>query len=469
MKKLIYICIALLVFSACTEDFEGINTNPNNPEIASEALLLPTVIFDLTNTMVNESYNFGDIIGQYGARYEFNDLDIYRWQSDDRFWSPMYAILENIKDIKEIAQSKGNSNYQAIALILESYVFSVITDAYGDVPMSEANRTEEGIITPVYDSQEAIYTSLFEKLEVANAMINNTENVTGDILYQGNMIQWKKFANSLRLRLLMRVSDVRNVTSDVTTIVNNPATYPIFDSNSDNAIYNYNGALPDVSQVALPGGGRDYDYYLLIPSSHFINLLNTNNDPRLDLWVSPKEGTNDRTLGVLPGQALSDIGRPAEFSRRSTAFYESATLIQGIFMTYSEVNFLLAEASERGLIATGSANMYYNTAVTASFAQWGVTMPTDFLTTTVPYDATTDRLYEQKWLALYHSGIEPWFDWKRTGKPSFIQAGPGNLNGDNVPVRLKYPSLEQSVNKANYDAASNAMGGDEINSSSWWW
>jgi len=460
--------MALLVFSACTEDFDAINTNPNNPENASEALLLPTAIFDLTNIMVNETYGFGDIIGQYGARYEFNDLDIYRWQSDDRFWSPMYAILQNVKDIKEIAQENGNANYEAVALILESYIYSVITDTYGDVPMSEANRTKEGIITPVYDAQQDIYTRIFDKLETANTIINMSEAISGDLLYNGNMLQWKKFANSLRLRLLMRISDVQNVTNDMNSIVSNPSKYPIFESNSDNAIYEFSGSLPNVSQVALPGGGRDYDYYLLIPTTHFINLLNTNNDPRLELWVSPKAGTNDRTLGVAPGQALSDIGRPADFSRRSTAFYESATLIQGIFMTYSEVNFLLAEASEKGYI-TGAAKGYYDTAVAASFEQWKVPMPANFLTTTVPYDAATDRLYEQKWLALYHTGIEPWFDWKRTGKPSFIQAGPGNLNGNKVPVRLRYPSLEQSVNKANYDAASSAMGGDDINSSSWWW
>ncbi|TCI94916.1 SusD/RagB family nutrient-binding outer membrane lipoprotein [Tenacibaculum sp. M341] len=469
MKKIIYIVVALIVFSACTEDFTKINTNPNNPEVASESLLLPTVLFDLSNLMVNESYNFGDIISQYGARYEFNDLDIYRWQADDRFWSPMYTILQNIQDIKKIADENGDVNYKAVGLILESYIYSVITDAYGAVPMSEANRTKEGIITPVYDSQEAIYTSIFEKLENANQIINVSGTINGDNLYNGNMMQWKKFANSLRLRLLLRISDVKNVSSEVTAIVNDFATYPIFESNADNATYAYSGSLPDISPIVLPGGGRAYDYYLLIPTKHFVDLLATNNDPRLDAWVSPKEGTNDRTLGVIPGQSLSDIGRPADFSRRANSFYESATMVEGIFMTYSELNFILAEATEKGLVSSRSAKSYYDTAVIASFEQWNVNMPTDFLSVTAPYDNTTDRLYEQKWLALYHSGVESWFDWKRTGKPSFIQAGSGNINGDMVPVRLRYPSLEQSVNTANYEAASSAMGSDDINASSWWW
>jgi hypothetical protein len=96
-------------------------------------------------------------------------------------------------------------------------------------------------------------------------------------------------------------------------------------------------------------------------------------------------------------------------------------------------------------------------------------MPGDFLTQSVPYDANNlDRLYEQKWLALYHSGIEAWFDWKRTGKPAFIQAGPGNVNNGLVPVRLQYPSLEQSVNASNYQTAAQRIGGDNINARVWW-
>lgn len=469
MKKIIYVLLAIILISACTEDFDKINTNPNNPELATEELLLPAVIFDLANTMVNESYNFGDIISQYGARYEFNDLDIYRWQSDDRFWSPMYRILENIKDIKNIANERGNVNYTAIGLILEAYIYSVITDSYGDAPMSEANRTNEGIISPVYDSQEDIYLELYNKLEQANNIINVSETVAGDNLFNGDMMKWKKFANSLHLRLLMRVSDIQDVSTEMSNIVNNSITYPVFESNADNAIYQYDGALPNISQISAPGGGRGYEYFLIIPTTHFINSLNNNNDPRLELWVSPRENTDDRTIGVEPGQSLSNIGRPGDFSRRSVDFFESATLIQGIFMTYSELNFILAEARERGFISTSTAENYYNTAVQASFNQWGVSMPADFLTATVPYDNSTDRLYEQKWLALYHTGVESWFDWKRTGKPDFIQAGSGTINNNLVPVRLRYPSLEQSVNAVNYEAASSEMGGDTVNASSWWW
>lgn len=469
MKNIIYIASIVILFTACTKNFEKINTNKNAPTQVSENLLLPTVIFDLSNITINQSYVFNDIVAQYAGNYEYNDLDLYRWQSDDRFWTPMYQILQNISDIKKIANENNHTNYHAISLILEAYIFSIITDAYGPVPMTESNKTLEGYTTPKYDNQEDIYNAIFEKLEEANTTIISTQSVNGDILFNGDLTKWKKFANSLHLRLLLRISSKEDVSSRMNAIVDNPSKYPIFTSNSDNAIYMYSGSYPDISSVAAPGGGRAYDYYRPIPTIHFINTLNKNNDPRLQLWISPKEGTDDFTLGVLPGINIGDIGRPDAYSRRSAEFFTSATKINSIFMTYSELNFILSEAVEKNIVNSGNAKSYYEEAVKASFEQWGVIIPTDFLTTKVPYDANTERLYEQKWLALYHTGIESWLDWKRTQKPSFLKAGEATINNGKIPVRLKYPSLEQSVNEKNYKAASLSIGGDDINSSAWWW
>lgn len=137
-------------------------------------------------------------------------------------------------------------------------------------------------------------------------------------------------------------------------------------------------------------------------------------------------------------------------------------------MTYSELYFLLTEARQRNIITTGTAQGYYNTAVEASFNQWNVPMPANYLIVTAPYNSTNDVLYIQKWLALYHTGAEAWIDWKRTGKPRFIQAGPGARNSAKVPRRVMYPSIEQSVNAENNSAAVKAIGGDNINNKIWW-
>ncbi|MEZ4773619.1 MAG: SusD/RagB family nutrient-binding outer membrane lipoprotein [Bacteroidia bacterium] len=468
MKKILSLLILVLTSYACTNHFEEINTNPNEAVEVSGDLLLPTVIFNLADMSVNQSYGFGDVVAQYTANYEYNDIDIYRWTSDGRFWG-MYDYLQDISDIKAFGVKNALPNYEAVALILEAYCFSILTDAYGDVPYTQANRAAEGIISPAYDTQESIYEGILSSLEKANTLIDPSGTISGDILFQGNMNKWKKFANSLTVRLLMRISNVKDISSTLQQMVDNPATYPVFESTGDDAIYYYAGSTPDLSPYSS-GRGREYEYFIAMPTNHFVDLLLANNDPRIHEWLGYKVNDDGSLeyLGVAPGQVLGDIGRPGDFSSKDTSYFSEPAKISGIFMTYSELNFILAEAAETGLIS-GNAQNYYEAGVQASFAQWNVEMSADFLTTVVPYEAgNTDRIFEQKWLALYHTSVEAWFDWKRTGKPAFLQPGPGNLNGNKIPVRLMYPSLEQSVNGSNYNTASQRIGGDNINSRVWW-
>lgn len=465
MKKYLFSIAILLGIFSCTQDFENINANPNEPTAVSGDLLLRSAIFDLANLLVYETYGFTEIVAQYTANYEFNQLDIYNWTSDTRFWY-LYDYLQDIKDVQRYGADNELPNYEAIALILEAFSYSILTDAYGDVPFSESNQAEAGILSPIYDSQESIYNGILEQLEQANQIIDESGSIEGDLLYGGDMSKWRKFANTLRVRLLMRISSVRDVSAPLQAIVDNPAQYPLFESVDDNAVYHYSGVTPDISPYSS-GVGREYEYYLGIPSTHFVNLLLENNDPRIEEWLDPHE-KEDGTLeynGVAPGQNQGDIGRPGDFASKDASYFYDPAKIKAIFMPFSELNFLLAEAAFQNVI-NGNATDWYGAGVQASFDEWGVEMPEDFLSDTVPFDE--NNLFEQKWLALYHCGIEAWFDWKRTGKPDFIQAGPGNVNNGQVPVRLMYPSLEQSVNATNYQAASQRIGGDNINTRVWW-
>jgi Starch-binding associating with outer membrane len=468
MKKILFALALLLGMAACTQDFEDLNANRNEPSTVTGDLLLPTVIFDLSNASVYTAYNFGDIISQYAANYEFNLLDIYNWTNDGRFWG-FFSTLQNIEDIKAYGIKNNLPNYEATALILEAFCYGIMTDAYGDLPYTEANRAEEGIITPKYDTQEYIYDQMLLSLERANSIIDVNSDISGDILYRGDMSKWKKFANSLHVRLLMRTSNVRNISSSLQKIVDDPAKYPLFESNADAPIYRYSGVSPYIAPMSS-GIGREYEYFLGIPTTHFINLLLAHDDPRIHEWLDEKVNTDGSRvyIGVAPGQNLGDIGRPDAFATKDRSYYDRTDKITSVWMNYSEVNFILAEATAKNIIR-GDAKAYYDAAVTASFAQWDVDMPADFLTAKAPYVAgNLDRLYEQKWLALYHVGTEAWFDWKRTGKPSFIQAGPGTQNNGKIPVRLMYPSSEQSVNATNYQAAANRIGSDNINTRVWW-
>ncbi|WP_369766168.1 SusD/RagB family nutrient-binding outer membrane lipoprotein [Flavobacterium sp. WC2429] len=465
MKKIILFILLLSVSISCTDGFEEINTNKNQPTVSQPKQLLPNVIFNLANNNVSNSFNFGDIVAQYGGNYEYNELDIYNWGADNRFWG-MYKWLNDIYDIKKQAILLNNKNYEAISLVLETYTMSLITDSYGYAPYSEASKGEEGILKPKYDSQEEIYTQLLLNLDKANTLIDTKTKVEGDLLYGGDMLKWKKFCNSLHVRLLMRISNKINVSVKLNDIVSKPAEFPLFQSNADNANYVYSGSFPNISPMS-DGINRLYGYNIVIPSTNLVNTLIKNNDPRLAEWIDPIVGTTNH-LGLQPGLTLDQIGEPTKYSRRAEDYFYTKTKISSIFMTYSELNFLLAEASQRNLITSGSAKTYYDTAVEASFKQWNVIMPTDYLTTTAPYSATSEVLYTQKWLALYHTGVEAWLDWKRTGKPSFIKAGPGSKNNGKVPRRIMYPSLEQSVNAENNSEALQKMGSDDINVKVWW-
>lgn len=465
MKKILIFVLLLCVSISCTDNFEEINTNKNQPTLAQPKTLLPNIIFNLANENVSNAFDFGDIVAQYGGNYEYNQLDVYNWGADGRFWDN-YKWLNDINDIKKQAVASNNKNYEAISLILESYVISIITDSYGNVPYSEASRGEEGILKPIYDSQEQIYTKIFENLTKANSIIQTATPVEGDILFNGSMLKWKKFCNSLHIRLLMRVSNKMAVNTKLNDIVSNPATYPLFESNTDNADYKYSGIFPNISPMSN-GINRLYGYNIVMPSTHLVNTLINNSDPRLKEWIDPIAGTTNQK-GVQPGLPLDQIGEPTKYSRRTEDYFYTKTKITSLFMTYSELNFLLAEARQRNIISTGTAQGYYNTAVQASFTQWNVTMPANYLTVIAPYSPTNDVLYTQKWLALYHTGVEAWFDWKRTGKPSFIQAGPGAKNNGKVPRRIMYPSIEQSINAENNTAAMQKIGGDNINVKVWW-
>ncbi|MEO1449744.1 MAG: SusD/RagB family nutrient-binding outer membrane lipoprotein, partial [Bacteroidota bacterium] len=330
MYKYILILLVCLLPVACTQDFEEINTNQNEPETVSAALLLPTVIFDYADLAVNQNFSFGDIVGQFAANYEFNSVDIYDWTSDDRFWG-IYGILQDVKDIERYGQETNDKNYEAIGIILRSYGISILTDVYGDVPYSEATRADEGIFAPVYDSQESIYNTLMGELKRASDLIDEDETVDGDILFKGSMNAWKRFANSLRLRMLLRSSEAQDNSAAMQEIVDNPARYPLLDNNEDNAVYEYSGSLPDLSPYSA-GRGRDYDYFLGIPTNHVINILSANNDPRLQVWFDPKPTTSD-FIGTGPGQDLANVGRPNDFSTKGASFFNESDKISAIFMT----------------------------------------------------------------------------------------------------------------------------------------
>ena len=484
VKYILYLFIVgLLVFPACDDKLEEVNENPNVPLNVTPDLLLPNVIRESVNRTVNDNWEIGNIVVQYTAKIQFVNEDRYNWGVRDGIWNTFYGCLRDVNNILIISESENQNNYRAIGLILKSWMFAFMTDLYGNIPYSEATNAKEGIYFPVYDSQESIYNGILTDLETANEIIGTTnESVSGDILYNGNLNKWKKFSNSLRVRYLMRSSDRMDVNAQLTQIIANPETYPVFTSTDDDARLTYTKVYPNQFPLHTIRVGS-FDEYRL--SRHFCDTLLMLDDPRIKVFARATAATadlpEDQQLYVGIPNGLDDVtaltynGGAQNISRVGSYFYEDAitetglAVAQGNIMSYAELQFTLAEASRKGMIPENTQE-YYENGIRAAFEMFTVEMPSDYLTREhVAYNNNDalELIGLQKWISYFFNGLEAWCDWRRTGIP-VITPGPSNLNDNRVPVRFIYPLSEQSVNTENRANAVAVQGADDLNTRVWW-
>jgi len=490
----------LLGASACDTNFEEINNNPNVPTQVSPDLLLAGVLRNTINDQVGEAWGIGNIVVQHTAKIQFVNEDRYLWGERNGVWNSVYGNMRNVQNIIDLATAARQNNYLGIALIWKSWLFSLATDAYGDVPYGDATKAKsEGIYTPKYDPQEAIYNGILADLARANELIGTSgETVAGDILFGGgaaSLPRWRKLANSLRVRALMRISNRRNVSAALQEMLGNPSRFPLMESNADNAALAYLASAPNQWPLY---GSRVGSFDEFRASKSLVDRLLALNDPRLPVFARPVERPSQpgaveyagipNGLGDTP--ALNFNGGPQRVSRVGLPFAclvcaspaPVPNVARGLVMTYAELQFLLAEAREKNLISTGSAETYYLTGIRANMDFYRAIVPAEyninlvapaayFAQPAVAYTGTTaeklEKIGTQKWIALLFNGLEAWFDWRRTGIPT-VTPGPDNLNNNRVPVRYPYPRLEQSLNATNRAEAVARQGADDLNTAVWW-
>jgi len=472
----------IVLASGCTKNFDEINTNPNAPTAVNSGLLLPQIQRDMMNALLGETWGIGNIVIQHTAKNQFVNEDRYLWGELNGIWNNVYDNNRDIKIILQQSEANGENNYKAVALIMKSWMFSLATDAYGDVPYSEAISAKEGQNYPKYDTQEEIYNGILGDLKTASDLLGtSSESVAGDVIFKGDISKWKKLANSLRIRALMRISRKRDVSADLRAIVDNTATYPIFESVADNAVYAYSASAPDQFPLFSSRIGSFNEFRA---SKTLLDTLQSLNDPRMPIFFRPTPDTESSANPVFAGipNGLNDVdalqynGGPQFQSRIGSTFYEQAistsglSITKGIVMTFAELQFLLAEAAEKGLIS-GDAKAYYENGVNASFQFYGLTTPAGYLTLPeVAYGGTQEgnlaKIGFQKWVSLYFQGLEAWFDWRRTGIPALLP-GISNQNDDKIPVRFRYPIIEQALNADSRKAAVDRQGPDDLNSKMW--
>lgn len=471
--KIYILLLACLSFGSCSKEFEKINTNPNAPEQVDAQFLLSNILWNAANNNAVDAWNAGNFLAQLTAKHNFNEIDRYDIRTNTELWNKTYLLLNDVKSLETLAEN-GNQTYKGVALVMRAFLFATLTDLWGDVPYSEAIKgTSDNNFSPKYDTQEEIYTGnegILQTLRDAVTILDGSRNnlpIKGDLIYNGNVDQWIRFANSLRVRYLLRVSNKINVASEMQTIVSSNL---LMQSNMDNSLVPYLATAPSQWFVHTI---REGDYSGVRMSSMIDSVLTNLNDPRLQVWFKPTSASVGMGMPVyksIPnGLGPASIGQYdlADVSTLGAIFRDQPAGVNAVLMLYSELQFALAEAAQRGLIG-GSAQMYYENGIQASFDYYNTTMPSNYLVQSeVAWDGSLSKIITQKWLASMLVGYEGWFNYRRTGFPVLKQAV-DNVNNDMVPVRYRYPDTEKAVNPNNYNAAVSRIGGDTYNIKVWW-
>ncbi|CAN5280430.1 SusD/RagB family nutrient-binding outer membrane lipoprotein [soil metagenome] len=493
--KISLLMTIVFVINACNKDFEEINVNPNEPEsVTNPALLLPGILRNSMNNHYQGAWNRGTIVADH---YENQFVSAFNWSPSDAegyFLWTFFGHLRNVYSITEIAEKQNLNNYLGVSLVLKSYMFQSLTDIYGDIPYSEAIKAKtEGINFPKYDRQENIYEGILADLKRANELLGTTqEAIAGDILFQGNVRRWKMFANSLQLRCLARISKRKDPSAQMQEIVNNPEKYPLFQTYQDQAALQYLDEL-----------GNEFPRYrsqIAQTSTHitvnFETHLKNMNDPRLELFATPTPGTeassNPAYFGVPNGIANPEVYNGGLVNQSPPGLLwlplgysplTSPTAAESLLMTNAELQFILAEAAEKGWIQ-GDAEAFYLKGIKDNFDHNISRIPANFVRPTkqslqpspdyytqptVAYTGSKEeklqKIYLQKWISLFNVGFEAWSEWRRTGYPEIVP-GPNSIGF--IPRRHPYAGTEQGLNPQNYDEAVRVQGADNISTRVWW-
>lgn len=471
-KKMTYRSLAVglllavgLGISGCTDDFTAVNTNPNAPTDVGVQYLLPAALVDGVNDLLGTGFDRGtaSVWVQHYARLQYGDVDRYEigGSFSDGWWSGLYTgALVDFDGVVTKATATGNVNQQAVGRIMRSWMFHNMTDMWGDIPYSQAlGGLASGNITPTYDDASSIYTALLGELSAASSQIAPTGSLFGeqfrgsvgnpDLLYGGDMEKWRLFANSLRLRMAMRIQSGSEASAAIAA--------GVFQSTGEEARFQWLGVAPNENPMAQAFRERPGDFRI---SKTMVDNLIAHNDPRLSIYADA--ALADGTYTGMPNGLNDSHGIEfEEVSRIGSWFLRPGT--PTLIISYAEVALLQAEAAVRGF-AGGDAESLYQAGVRASMEAYDIPsadidayLAGPMVDFAADMATQLDQIAMQMWFALYDQGPEAWAYQRRTGVPNLI-AGPDNVNNGIVPVRLPYPLSEQSVNSANLNAANSAQG-----------
>jgi hypothetical protein len=459
------------------DEFGDINQDPSRTtEPITSALL--TSVLGLSGTAYASVGQMaagtrGGLYAQMFSETQYTETSLYAEPKIDfdGIYSGPLMDLQNIIDYNsdpetaaKAAANGSNKNQIATARILKAYYYWILTDQYGDIPYSEALKGEGNT---KFDTQQSIYMDLFKELKEAAAQFDGGRPFAGDIMFGGDASKWKKFANSMRLQMALRLSKVDATTGAAQAA--DAVASGVMTSNADNAVILYPGGTYNSPWWALYDGRKDFAMSNVID-----NFLTNTGDPRLSVFGSSDVGF---PYGLTRDLAVAfDGSSGGNWARITAAQFWDQTDDYVMVMNYASVLLAQAEARQRGWITSGpTVAQLYAAAIEASWQEWGISYTPAQLSAylanaNVALTAGTElqKIATQKWLALYPNGSQAWFEWRRTGFPVLTPTPYATNTSKQIPRRYVYGIRQYSLNKANTEEAAARIGGDVQDTRTWW-
>ena len=485
MKKIIAILIVFVVFASCKK-LEDLNKNIKDPETTTGESLFTGAQKAFVDVMATPSVgeNTTRLFVQYWAETQYLDEENYNLnyrKGPDGFWNAIYVnVLNNLNQASNTIKAKTyldpspvtKQNKLAIVDVMSVYAWSLLVEAFGNIPYTQALDINNKF--PKYDDGLTVYKDLISRLnaDIATLNIDQSDMSFGsaDNIYQGSAASWYKFANSLKLRMGMLLADVDPTLSKATVEAAAPNA---FTSTSDNAFLVYSSASPNQNPIyedQVASSRHDY-----LPANTLVDAMNTLKDPRRPFYFTPIPDTT-----IFAGAPYGiKVTYPSNFSQLYGSMLYNPNF-QGTIFEYSEVEFLLAEAVERGYSVSGTAETHYDNAITASINYWeamgGVVdasadVAAYLAQPSVAYTTATgtwkQKIGTQQWIAYYNRGLEGWTEWRRLDYP-VLSPATNAVAPYVIPIRYTYPIEEQTLNGSMWAAAASAIGGDAVNTKLFW-
>ena len=508
--------LTTVLLVGCEKDFDEINTSPNSTEKASSQFLLTYSQRQFAYFIYDAWFSgrMASLACQHWGQRNYTTEDLYEFRTNvtNNYFRNFYFYLMNLQKIIELntdaatkgemANVSGDNNAQiATAMILKAFVIQTMTDCWGAIPYSQAFQPTV-YATPAYDSQQAIYTALNTQLQEAATLIGTTTTAWqsgGDAIYGGDMQKWKRFANSLRLRLATRINKVDPTTA--ATIAASAISGGVFTSNDDNAMFWF---IKDGDPNAAPmyeafftSARNDFS-----PTRGLVELMKGNNtdvragyvnpflgiaDPRLPVYIGA-DNNPATCLGVPYGLVDADMKVYVQDNLANVVNYYQGTApvavvvmanFPSILLDYATVCFMRSEAASWD-------RTWFQNGVEASLEMWGATSPAYVASVMGVFDAAATKdevVITQKYIHLFTQSHEAWSEYRRTGFPrSIVKPGevaivyggttylftPSVSSGTDIVARFPYPTSEFTLNKTNVDAAITAQGADALSTKLWW-